>query len=144
VKPSIHAKDIPKSRNSHTASVIGSTIWLFGGHNKEHCFNDVHVFDTRKKYRSRLLSVNCDIFCDLWSEMCLCLLSIHPLRPADKRRWSTPHVKGTPPTARYGHSAAVVGEQIFIMGGHQDNDSKRLTNDVYVLDVGTLSLSFYV
>lgn len=47
--------------------------------------------------------------------------------------WYVPVVKGTPPTARYAHTATPVGSKLFIFGGCGEN---RCFSELHVLDTG--------
>jgi hypothetical protein len=50
--------------------------------------------------------------------------------------WTRPITKGANPTARWGHTATLIGtDQLLIFGGH---DGTRMLNDVHILDTGTL------
>lgn len=58
--------------------------------------------------------------------------------------WTCPTVRGEGPSAREGHSAAVVGKRIFIFGGcgiSADNVTELCYNDLYILDTGDFPLS---
>ena len=58
-------------------------------------------------------------------------------------QWSklspTDHVHGKYPRGRYSHAAAVVGGNVFIVGG---NGSGRLLGDVHVLDVSQCPMNW--
>jgi len=49
-------------------------------------------------------------------------------------KWNKPEVGGIIPTRRYGHTATVVNNKIFIFGGY-DEKHNRL-NEVYAFDPG--------
>ncbi|KAG6557028.1 hypothetical protein Mapa_000953 [Marchantia paleacea] len=53
-------------------------------------------------------------------------------------QWFSPEIKGRRPAARYQHSAAVVGNKVFVIGG---NHNGRYLNDVQVLDLSTMKWS---
>ena len=46
--------------------------------------------------------------------------------------WTVP--RGTPPPALVGHSATLVGNELFVFGG---SDGKRDGNDLYIFDTET-------
>lgn len=51
--------------------------------------------------------------------------------------WSKPKVRGTPPTPRAGHAAALVdGHLLFVFGG---GSAHGPTNSIHVLDLETLT-----
>jgi hypothetical protein len=58
--------------------------------------------------------------------------------------WSTPKVQGDAPSAREGHSAALIGTNIYIFGGcgkSSDDSEESYYNDLYILDTSKPSLS---
>jgi hypothetical protein len=134
VKLSANLKSVPKSRNSHTASVIGSNIWLFGGSNGEHCFNDLHVFDSHKRrwhtphikgiiptprFGHAAAVVNDQIFViggHEGDDPHQVLNDVYIL-DIDKMEWSRPKVHGFHPPPRSFHTVSVVGKNIFLFGG---------------------------
>jgi hypothetical protein len=51
--------------------------------------------------------------------------------------WSRPVIKGTPPSARWGHTSDYIGEnKILIYGGH---DGTKMLNDLHILDIESLT-----
>ena len=53
--------------------------------------------------------------------------------------WISPSVRGEGPTAREGHSAALVGKRLFIFGGcgkSSENNVEVYYNDLYILNTG--------
>lgn len=53
--------------------------------------------------------------------------------------WISPSVRGEGPEAREGHSAALVGKELFIFGGcgkSSETSNEVYYNDVYILDTG--------
>ena len=51
-------------------------------------------------------------------------------------RWIKPKIKGTPPAARYGHSAVLAGARIIIFGG---KGGKTVFRDLHALDPLTMT-----
>lgn len=45
--------------------------------------------------------------------------------------WRVPQIQGKLPVCRNNHTTAVVGDKIFIHGGH---DGSRWLDDLYILD----------
>ncbi|KAL8439174.1 hypothetical protein Efla_000689 [Eimeria flavescens] len=78
----------PSARGGHTATLVGSKVYVFGGHELRGVgkgftyHNDVYVLDLKE----------------------LCWEAFHRQR-------------GTPPAPRYGHSACLFGSRIIIFGG---------------------------
>jgi hypothetical protein len=60
--------------------------------------------------------------------------------------WECPIIRGEGPEAREGHSAAVVGQRLFIFGGcgkSADNNNEVYYNDLYILNTGTFPSSYH-
>jgi hypothetical protein len=58
--------------------------------------------------------------------------------------WECPIIRGEGPEAREGHSAAVVGQRLFIFGGcgkSADNNNEVYYNDLYILNTGNFPSS---
>lgn len=52
-------------------------------------------------------------------------------------RWIKPKISGTPPGARYGHTAVLAGSRIIIFGGKGPN--KTVYRDLHALDPVTMT-----
>lgn len=53
--------------------------------------------------------------------------------------WSQPKSKGDNPAAREGHSAAIIGQKLYIFGGcgrAAEDAEETYFNDTYTLDIG--------
>eukprot|EP00301_Raphidiophrys_heterophryoidea_P002266 c11061_g1_i3.p1 GENE.c11061_g1_i3~~c11061_g1_i3.p1 ORF type:complete len:1007 (-),score=267.88 c11061_g1_i3:703-3723(-) len=85
---------------AHTAVVVQSEIFVFGGGDGRHDAHEMFVFDT-----------------EMWT-------------------WETAKFSGECPKARYGHSACVRGEQMFVFGGYSLKSG--YSNDLSVLDTSSL------
>lgn len=97
----------PSPRGGHTATLYGSKIYIFGGHNYGgsevgfQYFNDIHVLDVEENQ---------------WSE----------LRCQD-------NYGNKGPEPRYGHSACLVSSRIIIFGGKGANN--KYFRDLHALDL---------
>ena len=118
------AGPVPCERYSHTCSAVGSQLVLFGGlsaNSNGTWLNDVHILDTAAAAPSASPS------------------SSSPYYPAGVLSWYQPAIGGcSPPCPRAAHSACVLGTLLYIFAG---NDGKQLFNDLYVLDLATLTWS---
>ena len=97
----------PSARACHTCTLMesrrgGRKIYVFGGYNGSHCFNDLEVLDV------------------------------------DALSWLRPHTSGTQPTPRNAHTMTAVGTALILYGGH--SGSKHL-RDVHVLQTSTMTWS---
>ncbi|KAL6060967.1 RhoGEF domain containing protein [Balamuthia mandrillaris] len=55
----------------------------------------------------------------------------------EKLIWTKPKVKGETPPKMYGHSATLIGNKIYLIGGHQQNPTQK----VYILNTAKLQWS---
>ena len=55
----------------------------------------------------------------------------------DENTWTQAFTRGTPPQARYGHSASLVGSRIVYFGGR--GGGNKHFRDLHALDVATLT-----
>ncbi len=97
----------PSARACHTCTLMegrrgGRKIYIFGGYNGSHCFNDLEVLDV------------------------------------DAMSWLRPHTSGTLPTPRNAHTMTAVGSALVLHGGHSGTKHLR---DVHVLQTSTMTWS---
>ena len=62
---------------------------------------------------------------------------------AKSYRWKRPLVQGDIPGERDGHSAAIVGNYMYVFGGYEEN-YERFGQDVYRLDLDTYTWKLMV
>jgi len=117
----------PCGRYGHTASVVGHKIFVFGGFDGNSQLNDVHVLEHREtEGLINLPETN---------------PSFSPLQlPTTAEEgvayvWTQPYITGRAPCGRYGHTASVVANKIYIFGGNAGTNMRL--NDLHVLDTGT-------
>ncbi|GAM24962.1 hypothetical protein SAMD00019534_081370 [Acytostelium subglobosum LB1] len=140
---------------SHSATVVGHRIFVFGGSDRDENFNDLLIFDTETLYWSkpethgqkgsiptpqrahsatlvgtRILVFGggdgSNYFNDLYS------LDTKTLT------WSKPITSGQCPGPRRAHSANLVGSKLWIFGGGNGN---KALNELYCLDTMTMTWS---
>jgi hypothetical protein len=88
----------PAARSRHTATVVGSKLYVFGGGDDSRVYNDLYVLD-----------------CGL----CIGDLKSKSDSKTETMSWSRPTAKGVIPSARWGHTAEYIGDgKILIFGGH--------------------------
>jgi len=137
---------IPDDREGHTASVIGSRIFVFGGtwtdeDDNTIYMNDLHVLDVntftwtkpatsgdppseREGHTAANFQKKVFIFGGTWvdeEDNSIYLNDLHVLDTnGDSNidaRWSAPKTDGTPPIQREGHTASMVRDTMVIFGG---------------------------
>lgn len=139
----------PSPRGGISAVCIGETIFVFGGHELKGVdlgfayHNDLYAFDTCKYTWKRIgkESYGSGHSCEqLRSESCGEAASPSLLAKSggpDKSPSppSTPRVRGSPPSPRYGHSAVAFGDRMIVFGGAGANGA--YFNDLYAFDTST-------
>ncbi len=143
----------PSPRNGHTADVVDSKIYIFGGGDKADLLADLFVFDVRERKwsqppctgvapppRSRHTSAVVGGCIYIWGGIGGGM-EMHVL-DARALDWTSPNVHGTVPDSRFGHTCTAVdahaAARLFIIGGH---NSREALSDVHVFDVGTMQWS---
>jgi N-acetylneuraminic acid mutarotase len=104
VRPAIDGLP-PVEREGHTATIVGSLMYVYGGSSQVGYLDDVYVLNVRP-----------DI----------------PLQGEEMQMaWGHVDMSGTPPLGREGHSAVRSGTHIILFGGYTE---KGFTNELIVLD----------
>lgn len=141
----------PKLR-AHTATLIGSNIFVFGGCDARACFNDLYVFDADSFHWTKPHVVG-DIPLPLRAMTCTAVgkklvvfgggdgpLYYNDVYVLDTTnfRWSRPRISADRPvpSKRRAHTACLYKNGIYVFGG---GDGIRALNDVWRLDVSDTS-----
>jgi len=142
---------VPKQGlKSHTATVVGTKIFVFGGCDAGDNFNDLLVFDTEIQYwytptvqgdippshrahSATLVGTKLFVFGGGDGPNYFRDLYILDTKTFV---WTKPAVNGKLPDARRAHTADLIGNKIFVFGG---GDGKQALNDVFTLDTETLT-----
>lgn len=149
----------PAPRGGHTATLVGSDIFIFGGANSEETFGDVYRFDlvkrrwtrfetpirspTRRTSHAAAVDTNGRIYTfggydadgnylnDLW------LLKAKPTTSNEEEvptaSWSRLVPSGNVPLAREGHSLTLVDKKLVLFGGYTSKG--KAMNDVHAYDL---------
>ncbi|MBE3049992.1 hypothetical protein IMZ48_47325 [Candidatus Bathyarchaeota archaeon] len=135
------------SLRAHTATLIGSSIYVFGGCDSKTCFRDLYIFDGDSFHWSKPHVVG-DVPLPLRAMTCTAVgkklvvfgggdgpayyNDIYVLDTVNFR-WSRPRVVGDRvPSRRRAHTACLYKSGIYVFGG---GDGVRALNDVWRLDV---------
>ncbi|XP_024523561.1 rab9 effector protein with kelch motifs [Selaginella moellendorffii] len=105
----------PSPRDSHSSTAVGSKLYVFGGTDGTSPLDDLFVLDTGK----RVLSIFFFLF--LSSD-------------AATNTWGKPDVFGDVPAPREGHSASLIGDNLFVFGGcgkSSDPSEEEYYNDLH-------------
>lgn len=175
----------PLVRDGHATSALKGFVFMFGGWDETHYFNDLHVFDTTKlvatggagnifdlikwtelktvpgtplpaKRNSHSMvaigsslivyggfshdveSHGAWVYCDKEEHGCIIYNDIWSLNIPGKLNYQSPNVQWTKlipggengkPQGRWEHTAAVIGDEMYIFGGL--NADKELLNDLW-------------
>ncbi|KAB1211042.1 Acyl-CoA-binding domain-containing protein 4 [Morella rubra] len=153
----------PPARYKHAAAAVDEKLYVVGGSRNGRYLSDVQVFDLKSLAWSNLkLMSNTDKFEDTGSEEILpatsghsvirwgnklLLIGGHSKKATDKitvlsidvetHLCGVVETSGKVPAACGGHSATLVGSRVIVFGG--EDKSRRLSNDVHVLDLETMT-----
>jgi len=146
-KPECKGK-VPDPRKSHSAVAFGKKMFVFGGGNGSNAVNETYVLDTEKMEWDLLKTSgqvpnprgyhSANVFGDkmLVYGGCdgeICYNDLYVFDPAigiwtEKKLMN----KGVP---SFGHSSAVVGNMLFIFGGHNGSKQVAFNNDLRIATV---------
>ena len=143
---------MPSIRNGHTADVIDSRLFIFGGGDKAELLADLYVYDVREQSwscppctgvapppRSRHCSAVIERSLYIWGGIGGGI-DVHILDTL-AMDWTTPDVVGTVPDSRFGHTCVAVdpssAPRLIVLGGH---NSRQALSDTHVLDISDNSL----
>ena len=139
----------PSARVGHASALVDTKVFIFGGHDGKTCLNDVHVLVTMnwKQLQPKGGRPNPRVSCTLTSVGSKLFLlggaahekPLNDVRVLDVEgegagMWTVPTVSGTPPPALVGHSATLIGTELFVFGG---SDGKQDGNELYIFDTET-------
>ena len=119
--------NFPVARSSHKISVVGDTLYMFGG-----------------EYQARTpigMSVDIQI---IQSSIITAGSELQALNLTDglKASWRVVETKGEPPSPRFGHGQCSVGSSLFVFGGRMGTAiDEKLLNDLYKFDCLTSTWS---
>ncbi|KAI5295488.1 Negative regulator of mitotic exit [Ascosphaera acerosa] len=146
---------VPPPRTNHTMVTFNDRLWLFGGTDGVHWFNDAWVYDPRTNTWTSIDYVGVtptpreghaaamvgDIMY-VFGGRNSALEDLDDLVAfrCTQRRWYTFQKMGPAPSPRSGHAMSVVGRWIVVIGG-EPNGEEREDDElslVYVLDTGKI------
>lgn len=142
----------PPARGSHSATLVGAKVWVFGGEDAaRRPLDDVHVLNLADmswstpqlmgRAPSRRSAHTAAAFADRWllvfggGSLVHCFSDLHVL-DTHTGAWSTPPTEGPTPSSRAGHAGAMLGQTWYIVGG--GNNSSGCA-DLVALDVSPLA-----
>ncbi|KAK6330494.1 hypothetical protein TWF696_003385 [Orbilia brochopaga] len=135
---------------AHTCTLIGSSIYVFGGCNSKTCFNDLYVFDADSMYWSKpevsgdippplramtTTAVNKKLVIFGGGDGPTYYNDVYVLDTVT-HRYTKPKISGPIPSKRRAHTACLYKNGLYIFGG---GDGVRALNDVWRLDVSDLN-----
>ncbi|KAF3931188.1 hypothetical protein ABW19_dt0204939 [Dactylella cylindrospora] len=136
---------------AHTCTLIGSSIYIFGGCDSKACFNDLYVFDADSMYWSKP-EVSGDVPPPLRAMTTTAVNNkkliifgggdgptyyndVYVLDTVT-HRYTKPKISGQVPSKRRAHTACFYKNGLYVFGG---GDGVRALNDVWRLDVSDVT-----
>ncbi|KAI9776993.1 MAG: hypothetical protein M1839_009137 [Geoglossum umbratile] len=138
------------SLRAHTATLVGSGIYVFGGCDSKACFNDLYVFDADSMFWSKpectgdvppplramtTTAVGKKLIIFGGGDGPTYYNDIYILDTVSLR-YTKPKISGVRPSKRRAHTACLYKNGIYVFGG---GDGVRALNDVWRLDVSDLT-----
>ena len=117
----------PTQRVGHAATLVGTKVFIFGGHDGKACLNDVHILVTMnwRCVNTKGGRPSPRVSCSMTTVGTKLFLiggaagekAFNDVRVLDLESgmWTVPTVSGTPPPALVGHSATLIGTELFIL-----------------------------
>ncbi|KAN0045305.1 hypothetical protein ACTA71_005682 [Dictyostelium dimigraforme] len=141
---------------SHTATVVGHKIYVFGGSDIQDRFNDLLILDTKTMFWHKPKTTGADGCIPNPHRAHSATLVDHRLfifgggdgpnyfkdlyiLDTNTLTWTKPTTLGNGPGPRRAHTANLIGKLIYIFGG---GDGNKALNEVYVLDTETLTWTY--
>ena len=141
--------EAPGSVFRHAATLVGTSIFIFGGYDGQNDTNDLSVLDTETMnwHRPQLRGprptprenpctalVGTRLFV-VGGYADSALNDLYVLDTATNT-WGQPPITGVPPSPRSGHSVTAIGHRLFVFGGGKWSGGKWKAkfNDLYCLD----------
>eukprot|EP00288_Rhodomonas_lens_P007119 CAMPEP_0177717610 /NCGR_PEP_ID=MMETSP0484_2-20121128/15138_1 /TAXON_ID=354590 /ORGANISM="Rhodomonas lens, Strain RHODO" /LENGTH=503 /DNA_ID=CAMNT_0019229725 /DNA_START=236 /DNA_END=1744 /DNA_ORIENTATION=+ len=154
--------EAPSPRAAHTANVVGSRIFIFGGNDGTVRMNDLYSLDTQNMEWKREICAgelpapraghtmtllpaesatedsNPKLLLFAGGDVTCVFNDVHVL-DMESLRWSAQPTSGPRPSARAGHCACTLpGGDLLVWGG---GSVGKVMNDLHVLNVGTMTWS---
>jgi len=149
-KPVVHG-DVPSNGlRSHTSTLVGSKIFVFGGSDLSSEFNHLLIFDTETMFWYKPAStgdipgphrahsatlVDHRIFIFGGGDGPNYFDHLYILDTTNMH-WTKPECNGQVPGPRRSHTSILVGKKIYVFGG---GDGNKALNETYVLDTEKLN-----
>ncbi|KAI8080017.1 uncharacterized protein BX664DRAFT_303192 [Halteromyces radiatus] len=148
-----NGKDGPTGRAGHVSVVYDNRLYVFGGSDGEHMYNDIWAFDFQTRQWAPVPAAG---FIPTAREHCAAALVDDALyvlggRNSDhqelndlcafrirSQRWYMFQNMGPSPTARHSLTMTAVKEKMFVIGGEIKLGSKTDDSSIYILDSGKI------
>eukprot|EP00743_Colponemidia_sp_Colp-15_P006964 GILK01007515.1.p1 GENE.GILK01007515.1~~GILK01007515.1.p1 ORF type:complete len:519 (+),score=68.21 GILK01007515.1:65-1558(+) len=151
-EPQVDCRLIPACRNNHTTAVVGTRLFIHGGHDGSKWLADLYILDTvalawtkpnvsgqspSARACHTLSRVGRKLYMFGGYDGAKCFNDVDVL-DLDTMTWIQPRVLGTLPQARNAHTMTVVGTRLLLFGGHSGNKHLK---DLHILDTETIGWS---
>ena len=118
----------PHGRVSHSATLYNGQIHIFGGSAGGHCYNDYIVLKPGKPTDADISNSS-----PPKGRASGSVPSHKKVNANASAVWLYPETVGAPPAPRFSHSATVIGDTLFVLGGNARKG--RAFGDVFLLDL---------
>jgi N-acetylneuraminic acid mutarotase len=142
----------PPALVGHSSTLIGNELFIFGGSDGKQDGNELHMFDTdtlswslpslegrppmaRVGQSGNAVGATKIYFFGGYGVRLGYVSDTHVLDTA-LLSWTKPYINGTPPLARVGHAAVVIGTKLYVIAGAS---AGKVLTDAHVLDTSSMS-----
>ncbi|KAI8977696.1 hypothetical protein BDF20DRAFT_581865 [Mycotypha africana] len=143
------SSECPQPRSGHISVIFENKLYIFGGTNGRHLFNDIWSFDLHSRVWTR---IEADGFIPIARESCAAAMSddviyiiggkaengvelndlcAYKIR---SRRWFKFQNMGPSPSPRFGLTMTSVNNRLFVIGGDNENAKMEDASLIYILD----------
>lgn len=141
----------PNALVAHSCVLVGNELFVLGGGDGVHTANPLMVLDLDSLAWEEPSVEGRGPFGNYGHSACMYMRSMFVFGGYSQQfgyrndvfaldtammSWSTPHINGTPPTPRVGHSMAISGSTMFIYGG---SNRKRIYGDIHALNCASMT-----
>ncbi|KAI1316449.1 hypothetical protein EDD11_009939, partial [Mortierella claussenii] len=146
----VHGQIPPKDLRAQTVSLVGESIYIFGGCDAKTCFNTLYIFDADTMHWSQPKTYgSIPPPCRAHSSTLVDSKRLYIfgggdgpqyfnelyMLDTDTLTWTNPQTTGARPCRRRAHTTCVYNNHIFVFGG---GDGVQALNDTYQLDLATM------
>ncbi|KAF9359071.1 hypothetical protein BGX34_008553 [Mortierella sp. NVP85] len=149
----VHGQIPPKELRAQSVSLVGESVYVFGGCDQYNCFNTLYIFDADTMYWSQpKTSGSIPPPCRAHTSTLVGYRRLYIFGGGDGPQyfndlyvldtetliWSSPTTTGNRPCKRRAHTTCYYNNRIYVFGG---GDGLQALNDTFELDLATMHWS---